>query len=104
MSWPMPAYLVPLLCLLAGLAVGALLASLLNRRRSERLHVEVAVLKAQVKTEEQLERDRKDSLEQAAQRLQSSFEAVAGQSLRTNSEIFLKLAREHLGQHQQTAV
>ena len=104
MSWPMPVYLVALLCLLAGLAVGALLASLLNRRRSERLHIEVAVLKAQVKTEEQLQRERKDSLEQAAQRLQSSFESVAGQSLRTNSEIFLKLAREHLGQHQQSAV
>jgi DNA recombination protein RmuC len=91
-------------CLLAGLVIGALVASALNRRRSERLHVEVAVLKAQVKTEAQLESERKESLEQASQRLQSSFESAAGQSLRTNSEMFLKLAREHLGQHQQTAV
>jgi len=95
---------IAILCLLAGLAIGALVASVLNRRRSERLHVEVAVLKSQVKTEQQLESERKESLEQAAQRLQSLFESVAGQSLRTNSEMFLRLAREHLGQHQQTAV
>lgn len=95
---------IALLCLLVGLAIGALVASVLNRRRSERLHVEVAVLKSQVKTEQQLESERKESLEQAAQRLQSLFESVAGQSLRTNSEMFLRLAREHLGQHQQTAV
>ncbi|HEY4366048.1 MAG TPA: DNA recombination protein RmuC [Steroidobacteraceae bacterium] len=93
-----------LLCLLVGAALGALIVSALSRRRSERLHVELAVLKSQLKTEEQLERERVESLEHAAARLQSSFESVAGQSLRANSEVFLRLAREHLGQHQQTAV
>ncbi|HVF17267.1 MAG TPA: DNA recombination protein RmuC [Steroidobacteraceae bacterium] len=34
----------------------------------------------------------------------SAFDSVAGQSLRSNSEMFLQLAREHLGQHQQKAV
>ena len=90
--------------LLFGLLLGGLIASWLNRKRSEALHVELAVLKSQVKTEQQLEQERLEALERASERLQSSFETVAGQSLRDNSEVFLKLAREHLGQHQQTAV
>lgn len=90
--------------LLLGLLLGALLVSWLNRKRSQDLHVELAVLQAQVKTEQQLEQERQDSLQRAAERLQSSFETVAGQSLRANSEVFLKLAREHLSQHQQAAV
>jgi DNA recombination protein RmuC len=89
--------------LVLGLVLGALIASLLARKRSEALHVEVAVLKAQVRSEEQLERERQESLDRAAERLKSAFDTVAGQSLRANSEVFLKLAREHLGQHQQAA-
>src|SRR5690606_9393919 len=50
---------------------------------------------------EQIERERQASLEHAMVRLQSAFENVAGASLRANSDVFLKLAREHLGQHQQ---
>jgi DNA recombination protein RmuC len=86
-----------------GIVLGALIASLLARKRSEALHVEVAVLKAQVKTEQELERERQESLDRAADRLKSAFDTVAGQSLRANSEVCLRLAREHLGQHQQTA-
>lgn len=86
-----------------GLLLGGLIASWLNRKRSESLHVELAVLKSQVKTEEQLEHERKESLDRAADRIKAAFETVAGQSLRSNSEVFLKLAREHLGQHQQSA-
>jgi DNA recombination protein RmuC len=89
--------------LLLGLVLGALITSLRARKRSEALHVEVAVLKAQVRTEQELERERQESLDRAAERLKSAFDTVAGQSLRANSEVFLKLAREHLGQHQQTA-
>lgn len=90
--------------LLLGLLLGGLIASWLNRKRSEALHVELAVLKSQVKTEQQLEQERLEALVRTSERLQSSFETAAGQSLRANSEVFLKLAREHLGQHQQTAV
>lgn len=89
--------------LLLGLVLGALIVSWLNRRRSEALHVEVAVLKSQVRTEQQLEAERQASLERAAERLKSTFDTLAGQSLRSNSEVFLSLAREHLGQHQQNA-
>ncbi len=89
--------------ILGGLA-GALLVSMRTRKRSEALHVELAVLKAQVKTEQQLEQERQESLKLAIERVTSTFDSVAGQSLRSNSEMFLKLAREHLGQHQQKAV
>ncbi|MFL6549540.1 MAG: DNA recombination protein RmuC, partial [Povalibacter sp.] len=91
-------------CLIVGAIVGALFASLSSRKRSEALHVELAVLRSQVKAEEQLERERQSSLERAMEKLQANFDNVAGASLRSNSEVFLKLAREHLGQHQQNAV
>lgn len=90
--------------LLVGLLIGALVTALVSRRRSERVHVELAVLKAQLKSEEQLDGERAEALELAVERVKSSFDSVAGQSLRANSEVFLRLAREHLGQHQQTAV
>lgn len=90
--------------LVLGLLLGSLIASWLNRKRSESLHVELAVLKAQAKSEAQLEQERQESLSLAAERIKAAFETVAGQSLRSNNEVFLKLAREHLGQHQQGAV
>ncbi|MBB6091931.1 DNA recombination protein RmuC [Povalibacter uvarum] len=96
--------LLAAVCVAAGALLGALVAMLRARRRSEALHVEIAVLRSQVKTEEQLERERQVAAERTMERLQSVFNDVAGASLKSNSEVFLKLAREHLGQHQQTAV
>lgn len=90
--------------LLLGLLLGLLTSSWRHRRRTESLHVELAVLKSQVKTEEQIERERQASLDRSMERLQTAFDSVAGASLRANSEVFLQLAREHLGQHQQSAV
>jgi DNA recombination protein RmuC len=86
-----------------GLLLGWLLAAWRARRRNEALHVELAVLKSQAKSEEQVERERQATLERTVERLQATFDSVAGASLRSNSEVFLKLAREHLGQHQQSA-
>jgi DNA recombination protein RmuC len=97
-------WIVGALCLVIGSLLGALFVSWRSRARTESLHVELAVLKAQVKTEQQLEQERQDALKLAMERVTSSFDSVAGQSLRSNSEMFLKLAREHLGQHQQKAV
>ena len=96
--------LLAAVCLVVGGLLGALIVMLRARRRSEELHVELAVLRSQVKTEEQLERERQIAAERTMERLQSVFNEVAGASLKSNSEVFLKLAREHLGQHQQTAV
>jgi DNA recombination protein RmuC len=97
-------WLVGALCLIIGSLLGALFISWRSRARTESLHVELAVLRAQVKTEQQLEKERQDALKLAMERVTSAFDSVAGQSLRSNSETFLQLAREHLGQHQQKAV
>lgn len=96
-------WLIPLLALALGAALGALFVAWRARKRSEALHIELAVLRSQVKTEEQLERERTVALERAIEQVRGSFDSVAGASLRSNSEMFLKLAREHLGQHQQAA-
>jgi DNA recombination protein RmuC len=92
------------IALLIGCAIGALIATLRARSRAQSLHVELAILKSQVKSEEQLEDERQKALKIAIERVTSTFDALASQSLRANSELFLKLAREHLGQHQQKAL
>ena len=97
-------WLVAALCLITGSLLGALLVSWRSRTRSEALHVELAVLKAQVRSDEQLDKERQEALKLAIERVTAAFDTMAGQSLRTNSESFLQLAREHLGQHQQNAV
>lgn len=87
-----------------ALAVGVLLGLWLARRREQQLAVDLAVTQAQLKTQEQLEKERVTAIEHAMMKLTSTFDSVAGQSLRANSEVFLKLAREHLGAHTQAAV
>jgi DNA recombination protein RmuC len=99
-----PVWLALLAAACIGGSLGALFASLRARQRAQPLHVEIAVLKAQLKSEEQLERERQAALERSLDRLKASFDSVASTSLRSNSELFLQLAREHLGQHQQSAV
>ena len=103
MSSPISPFLISAVALVLGLVLGALIGTWRHRKRAEALHIELAVLKSQVKTEEQLERERTAALERAMEQLRTSFDAVAGASLRSNNELFLNLAREHLGQHQQSA-
>lgn len=97
-------WLMVLAALISGAVVGALISSLRARQRAQSLYVEIAVLKAQVKGEEQLERERQSALERSMERLKTQFDTLASSSLRSNSESFLQLAREHLTQHQQRAV
>jgi DNA recombination protein RmuC len=96
--------IIALLAGIVGITLGVLAGLWFARRREQQLAVELAVAQAQLKTQEQVERERMTSLDHAMTKLTSSFDSVAGQSLRANSETFLKLAREHLGQHQQAAV
>ncbi|PZN34961.1 MAG: DNA recombination protein RmuC [Proteobacteria bacterium] len=97
-------YLIAAGCLLAGLVLGAAATRWLALRREQALRIELAVLQSQVKTQEELERERAAALERATEGIKSAFDSIAGASLRSNSELFLQLAREHLGRHQQTAV
>lgn len=91
------------LALLFGAVIGWLLARARTHHVQQALHSELAVAQSQLKSQQQLDQERQASLQLAMERLSSNFDAVAGQTLRSNSEVFLKLAREHLGQHHQAA-
>ncbi len=88
--------LLPLVALLVGW--------LLGRRRVHALEIELATARAEVKSAADLAREREQALELALERLRTGFDSVAGDALRGNSEVFLQLARQVLGQQQELAV
>lgn len=73
------------------------------QQREQHLSTELAVAQSQLKSQQQLEQERQTALQLSMERLAANFDSVAGDTLRANSEVFLKLAREHLGQHHQVA-
>jgi DNA recombination protein RmuC len=77
---------------------------LIGRRRAHALELELAAARAEIKSAADIAREREQSLELALGRLRSGFDSVAGDALRDNSEVFLQLARQVLGQQQETAV
>ena len=93
--------------LLGAFALGAvlgMLATLLWRsQREQRLRLEAELLRVRVKTEDALDSERELALERAREQLQGVFGELARDSLKSNSELFLQLARERLGRHQQDA-
>ena len=90
------------LCLLMGLlALGA--GWLLGRRRAHALELELAKARAESGTAAELAAERERALDLALARLRSGFDAMAGEALRGNSETFLQLARQALGQQQEVA-
>jgi len=94
-TWAIPA--------LAGLLVGALLAALLAAIRIARLNTRLAVAEKDLKAQEALEAERVAAIEQAEKSLSAAFSELARQSLQSNSEVFLSLAKQHLGQHEEKA-
>ena len=89
--------------LLVGIVTGGLAGLWWGHRRSRELDIKAALLEAGIKTQDQIEKERDEAQERAIEKIRASFDALAGASLRSNSEVFLQLAREHLGQHQQAA-
>ena len=78
-----------LLLLLVLLALVVFAAGwLAGRRRTHALEIELAQARAEL---------------DSGERLRVGFDAVAGAALRSNSEVFLQLARQTLGQQQQLA-
>ena len=90
--------------LIAGFALGWLVAALLAQRNEKRLSVDLEVARSRLQTQETLEQERGLLIERAQERLKSAFDSLASASLRNNSELFLKLARENLGQQQLQAL
>jgi DNA recombination protein RmuC len=87
-----------------GLLLGLLLGWLLARRATHAAEVRLAAAEASLKSAEEVANEREQALEGALARLRSGFDAVAGQALRGNNEVFLQLARQTLGQQQETAL
>ena len=77
---------------------------LIGRRQMHEVELELATARAEVKSTADLAREREQTLELALERLRSGFGSVAGDALRDNSEVFLQLARQVLGQQQELAV
>lgn len=89
--------------LLVGALLGFLVAQLRAARRIEGIRIELETARVRLESSTKLESDRIALLEESEARLRASFEALAGQSLRANSETFLQLAREALGRDQAIA-
>ncbi|HWW32845.1 MAG TPA: DNA recombination protein RmuC [Steroidobacteraceae bacterium] len=89
--------------LVAGAVLGGLLAHIRAARRIEALHVELTAARVRLESSAMQESDRLKLLEQSETRLRVSFDSLAGEALRANSELFLQLARETLGRDQAVA-
>ena len=85
---------------LLGCALGVLAALLWRAKREQALRVEAELLRVRVKTEESVSAEREHALIRAREQLQAVFGDLARDSLQSNSEVFLQLARERLMRQQ----
>ncbi|MEA3150887.1 MAG: recombination protein RmuC, partial [Gammaproteobacteria bacterium] len=85
-----------LACGMVGLVFGVLAALLWRAKREQALRIEAEVLRARIKTDDTVLAEREQSLARAREQLQGVFGELARDSLRSNSEVFLQLARERL--------
>lgn len=89
--------------LLAGLVLGALICWFVLRSRL-RAHQQTALeLQARIKDQEDLQKERELAFEAANSKLTAAFSELANQSLKANSENFLRLAEQNLNTHQERA-
>src|SRR5271169_1125554 len=81
---------------MVGAAFGALAALVWRARREQSLTIETELLRARLKTEETVSAEREQALSRAREQLQGVFGELARESLQSNNEVFLQLARERL--------
>ena len=89
--------------LAAGLLIGALITWAILRNRRIRLEEYNRLLETRVKDQEALQAERDAAYDAANAKLANAFSDLANKSLQSNSETFLRLARENLGAHQERA-
>lgn len=89
--------------LAAGLFLGALIVWLIMRGRKRRLAEQLDSLETRLKDQDALQTERDAAYDAATTRLTSAFNALANQTLKANSETFLRLAEQNLGAHQERA-
>src|SRR5271170_4478332 len=83
-----------------GAVLSALAALLWRARREQALRIDAELLRGRLKTEEALSAEREQALARARDQLQAVFGELARDSLQSNSEVFLQLARERLTRQQ----
>jgi DNA recombination protein RmuC len=83
-----------------GIALGGLAALVWRARREQSLRIESELLRARLKSEETVSAEREQALSRAREQLQGVFGELARDSLQSNSEVFLQLARERLARQQ----
>jgi DNA recombination protein RmuC len=86
--------LIALVALAVGLALGFLIASLRASGEKQALQIALEGERVRREAEAKSESARIASLEQAEARLRGAFDTLAAESLRANSETFLRLAKE----------
>jgi DNA recombination protein RmuC len=86
-----------------GLATGALIVWLVSRLQKKRLKDHIGQVEHELKHQETLRAERDAAFELANAKLTSAFSELANQSLRSNSENFLRLAEQNLGTQQEKA-
>jgi DNA recombination protein RmuC len=89
--------------LLSGIVLGGLIAWLILRSRQKRLENDILLLETRIKDQDALQVERDSAYEAATSRLATAFSDLANQSLKSNSETFLRLAEQNLGAHQERA-
>ncbi|HKE44628.1 MAG TPA: DNA recombination protein RmuC [Steroidobacteraceae bacterium] len=83
-----------------GFVLGWLLMALRASRSQQQIGLDLENARARLKAQETLDQERNSMLERAQERLSVAFDGLARETLRSNSELFLKLAHENLGQQQ----
>jgi DNA recombination protein RmuC len=91
------------LALLTGAVFGALAVLVWRARREQALSIDIEVLRARLKSEATVSAEREQALARAREQLQGVFGELARDSLQSNSEMFLQLARERLARQQSDA-
>ena len=86
--------------LLTGLLLGFLSAQVRSSRRIEQLRVDLEAARVRLEAGARGEAERIALLEDSEARLRVAFDSLATETLRANSEMFLRMARETLGRDQ----
>jgi DNA recombination protein RmuC len=86
-----------------GFALGALLFWLIFRRRRKQFLQQLLETESQLKNQEALQAEREAAFELANLKLTQAFNNLSNQSLKSNSESFLRLAEQNLGTQQERA-
>lgn len=87
--------------LIVGLLLGGLLTWLMQKGRQRRLQETISALGERIKDQDTLQAERDAANEAATNRLAAAFSVLSNQSLKSNSENFLRLAEQNLGlQHE----